>query len=343
MTAIEALVRPNIRTLKAYSSARSEFEGAAEIFLDANENPFDTGLNRYPDPLQKKVKHRIAEVIGGHPENLFLGNGSDEVIDLLIRIFCEPGKDHIITLPPTYGMYQVSASIANVENKKISLMGNFQIDVQAVLKAANEQSKLLFICSPNNPTGNDIRENDIRQLAENFPGLVVVDEAYIDFSNAPGCIDWIAEYENLIVMRTFSKAWGLAGIRLGMAFASTEIIRLFNKVKPPYNINQLTQRAVLETLENTDQKVKWIEVILNERARVQNELKQFSFVQEVYSSAANFLLVKMKAPDWIYQSLVKQGIIVRNRSKVKGCEGCLRFTIGTPDENDRLLNCLQKL
>ncbi len=342
MTSIEHLVRENIRRLRPYSSARHEFEGEAEVFLDANENPYDhQGLNRYPDPLQQAVKERLAALKGVPPAQIFLGNGSDEAIDLLIRIFCEPRRDHIVTLPPTYGMYQVSADIADVAVREVPLGRDFQPQVEAVLDAADDHSKLLFVCSPNNPTGNAIDRAAIRRLAAGFPGIVVVDEAYIDFSSRPGCLDLLPEFPNLVVMQTFSKAWGMAGIRLGMAFASETIIGLFNKVKPPYNVNELTQRAALEALAQEKERTALIREILAERARLERRLPAFAFVERVFPSDANFLLVRVAAPDELYRYLVDRGIIVRNRSRVLLCEGSLRITVGTPAENEQLLTALQ--
>ena len=335
------LVRKNIQTLKPYSSARHEFEGTAEIFLDANENPFDNGMNRYPDPLQTTVKNRIQEIKGIAPKNIFLGNGSDEAIDLLMRIFCEPGEDHIITLPPTYGMYQVSADICGVEVRKINLTTDFQPDVKAVLAAANKHSKILFICSPNNPTGNAIDRNSIEELIQNFSGIVVIDEAYIDFSAGESATTFIGQYPNVVILQTFSKAWGMAGIRLGMAFASEEIISLFNKVKPPYNINVLTQKTALDGMADAEGVYKKVNTILTERARLEELLPNFSFVQKVYPSDANFLLAKVDQPNELYKYLVEKGIVIRNRSTVVLCDGCLRFTIGQPKENNLLLAALE--
>ena len=337
---LNKLIRSNIIKLKPYSSARSEFKGNAEVFLDANENPFDTGLNRYPDPLQWKVKAQIADLKGIAVGNIFLGNGSDEVIDLLVRIFCEPGEDHIITLPPTYGMYQVSADIANVKIRSMQLTTEFQPDVNKILAAANVHSKILFICSPNNPTGNNIKTELIRALVADFPGIVAIDEAYIDFSSQASCIELLSEFPNLVVMQTFSKAWGLAGIRLGIAFASTEIISYLNKVKPPYNINQLTQTAALEALKNKAQQEQMIQTIIGQRALLQQYLISLEFVERIYPSDANFLLVKVQDPKGTYQYLVEQGIIVRDRSNVALCEGCLRITVGTPEENEKLVQAL---
>ena len=337
---IEKLARKNIISLKPYSSARSEFKGQASVFLDANENPNNTGLNRYPDPLQQKLKAKIGAMKGAKPENIFLGNGSDEAIDLLIRIFCEPGEDHIIILPPTYGMYEVSAAISNIDIKRVNLKSNFQPDVDAILDIANENSKLLFLCSPNNPTGNCFTPEAIMTLAEQFPGITVVDEAYIDFATTPGCMSMLAEHPRLVIMQTFSKAWGMAGIRLGMAFAHTDIIHLFNKVKPPYNINQLTQDAALKALEQAGQVEAWVKDILVQRTLLEQRLISLDFVQRIYPSAANFILVKMEEPVDVYQFLVSRGIIIRDRSRVALCEGCLRITIGTANENEQLFQTL---
>ena len=338
---INHLVRPNILKLVPYSSARSEFKGKAEVFLDANENPFETGLNRYPDPLQWKLKAAISNLKGVPVEQMFLGNGSDEAIDLVVRIFCEPRQDHILILPPTYGMYQVSADIADVGVRSVSLTPDFQPDVSAILAAADEHSKILFICSPNNPTGNSVDLANIRSLCAQFKGIVVVDEAYIDFSKAASCTSLLAEFSNLIVLQTFSKAWGMAGIRLGMAFTSPEIIQLFNKVKPPYNINQLTQQIALEALETSqDDYKKLLSILLSERERLTNALAELKFVQQVFPTDANFILVKMDDPNGTYQYLVDAGIIVRNRNSVHLCAGSLRITVGRPEENDALLTAL---
>lgn len=338
---LDVLVRKNIRQLTPYSSARSEFKGAAEIFLDANENPFETGLNRYPDPLQWKLKERVSELKGVQVEQIFLGNGSDEAIDLVVRIFCEPRVDHIITLPPTYGMYQVSADIADVAVVGIPLTADFQPDVEAILAAINPQSKILFICTPNNPTGNNVDLETIQTLAQRFPGIVVVDEAYTDFSDQPSCLTLLSDLPNLVVFQTFSKAWGLAGLRLGMAFASKEIIGLFNKVKPPYNLNQLTQQAALKILtEDVAKKDEMVQTLLQERAQLILALQDLPFVEKIYPSDANFILVKVdNAVAW-YQFLVEKGIIVRSRANVRLIEGSLRITVGRPDENAALINAL---
>lgn len=337
---LNQLVRPNILRMVPYSSARSEFKGQADIFLDANENPFENGLNRYPDPLQKALKQRISEIKHLPADQLFLGNGSDEAIDLLVRIFCEPGQDHILTLPPTYGMYQVSADIAGVEVREIPLLPDFQPNVPAVLQAADIHSKLLFICSPNNPTGNDIRPEAIRRLAQHFPGIVVVDEAYIDFSDQPSATALLPEFPNLVVLQTFSKAWGMAGIRLGMAFATPAIIDLFNKVKAPYNINQLTQEKALDALRDTSAKDTMVQTILEERKQLIAALQPLPFVQHIFPSHANFLLVRVQDPHALYRFLVERGIIIRNRHNVLLCEGSVRITVGTPAENQALVQAM---
>lgn len=334
------LVRPNILALKPYSSARSEFTGDAEVFLDANENPFDTGLNRYPDPLQWEVKEKLGAIKGIAPQRIFLGNGSDEVIDLLVRIFCNPGVDRVVILPPTYGMYRVCADISGVEVEEIPLTTQFQPDVAAILANADAHGKLLFLCSPNNPTGNVFELNRIEALLQGFPGIVVIDEAYIDFAAGKSCLSLLDSYDNLVVMQTFSKAWGLAGIRLGMAFAGEAIIELMNKVKPPYNINQLTQEAVLKALDNEAQQKQWVTSLLGQRVLLQQFLSGLEFVTRVYPSDANFLLVKVEGPQVLYDYLVGQKIIVRDRSNVTLCEGCLRITVGTPEENKRLVQAL---
>ncbi len=338
---IEKLVRPNILSLVPYSSARSEFKGHAGTFLDANENPFDNGLNRYPDPLQEKLKAKISALKNIPASQIFLGNGSDEAIDLLVRIFCIPGQDHIITLPPTYGMYQVAADIAGVDVRQIPLTYDFQPDIARILTAASPQSKILFLCSPNNPTGNSFHPDILRRLAKAFPGIVVVDEAYIDFSADPGMLPMLSEFPNLVILQTLSKAWGLAAIRLGMAFAGEPVIQLLNKVKAPYNLNILTQEKALQAIQDPGHKQQMVQILLEERKRLANALAEFPFVQQIFPSDANFLLVKVDAPDKLYHFLTRQGIIVRNRSSVPLCEGCLRISIGTPEENTTLLEALQ--
>ncbi len=336
------LARKNIQNLKPYSSARHEFKGTAKVYLDANESPFNNGMNRYPDPMQWKVKKPLAGIKGVQPENIFLGNGSDEPIDLLMRIFCEPGIDNIITLPPTYGMYQVSADINNVAIKKVNLTTDYQLDVENILAAADEHSKILFICSPNNPTGNSVDRDDIETLIQGFKGIVVIDEAYIDFSSEESCVEFINQYPNVVVLQTFSKAWGMANIRLGQAYANTEMIDLLNKVKPPYNISELTQKAALLAFKHRNKVRESVATILRERSRVEDNLSRYDFVKEVYPSDANFILAKVEKPNRLYDFLVSKGIIVRNRSTVTLCEGCLRFTIGQPKENDLLIEALKE-
>ena len=339
---IKELVRPNILKMKPYSSARSEFKGTAQVFLDANENPYDNGLNRYPDPLAMAVKEELCKIKGVKPENIFLGNGSDEVIDVLIRIFCEPRVDNIVTLPPTYGMYEVSADTSDVAVLKINLDADFQLETDKILRGVTERSKILFICSPNNPTGNSLESEGILNLLEHFKGIVVIDEAYIDFSKEPSFIEQLGKFPNLVVMQTFSKAWGLAAIRCGMAFASCEIIDLMNKVKPPYNINQLTQQTALKALQKRAKKEKAVKEILSERKKLVERLRQFTFVQHIYPTDANFVLVKVRQPNEMYRWLSTNGVVVRNRTNVVLCEGCLRITVGTPAENERLLRVMQE-
>ncbi len=336
------LARKNIQNLKPYSSARHEFKGTAKVYLDANENPFNNGMNRYPDPMQWKVKEPLAKIKRVQAQNIFLGNGSDEPIDLLMRIFCEPGIDNIITLPPTYGMYQVSADINNVEVKKVNLTTDYQLDVPAILAAVDEYSKILFICSPNNPTGNSIDRADIETLVQQFKGIVVIDEAYIDFSSEESCIDFIETYENVVILQTFSKAWGMANIRLGKAFSNTQIIDLLNKVKPPYNISELTQKAALLAFKHQAKVKESVATILRERSRLEDNLARYDFVEEIYPSDANFLLAKVAEPNRLYDYLATRGIVVRNRSTVTLCEGCLRFTVGQPKENDSLLKAMKR-
>jgi len=341
-----SLLRDNIKRLVPYSSARDEFKGEASVFLDANENafgsPLDEAYNRYPDPMQYRLKMRLSEIKGVPARNIFLGNGSDEAIDVLFRCFCEPGKDNVILVPPTYGMYEVSANINNVETKKILLTADYQLNLEGIAEAINEHTKLIFICSPNNPTGNSINRDDIETLLANFSGIVIVDEAYINFSRQKTFIQELTEYANLVVLQTLSKAWGLAGLRIGMAFASEEIIEVMNKVKPPYNINESSQQLALKALENVGQVNNWIKETLAQRDRLVLNLKNLDFVVDIYPSDANFILVKTTDPKGIYNYLVSKGIIVRDRSKVDLCDGSLRVTVGTPTENDQLLAALKE-
>ncbi len=340
---LDKLLRNNIKALKPYSSARDEFSGEAEVYLDANENPFNAPYNRYPDPLQWKVKQKISEMNSVAPEKIFLGNGSDEPIDIVFRAFCEPGVDNVVSIDPTYGMYQVAADINNVEVRKVKLNDDYSFSAQKLLDTVNLYTKAIFICSPNNPTANLLEETEIVKLLTDFDGLVVVDEAYIDFSPESSLLPELDKYENLIILQTFSKAWGMAGIRLGMAFAQPEIIRIFNKIKYPYNINMLTQQKALELLESVQEKEDWVKIILDERAKMMRKLFKLPFVQVVYPSDANFLLVKMHDARGIYEYLTEQKIIVRDRSKITLCDDCLRITIGSPEENKKLRKALKEL
>ncbi|TZF83073.1 histidinol-phosphate transaminase [Pedobacter sp. BS3] len=344
---INNILRDNIKKLVPYSSARDEFQGEASVYLDANENSFGSPLpdayNRYPDPLQLEVKQKISKIKGVPPRNIFLGNGSDEAIDILFRAFCRPGIDNVITVPPTYGMYEVSANINDVEVRKVSLTADYQLNLEAIAETIDANTKLIFICSPNNPTGNSIDREDIETILANFNGIVVIDEAYINYSRQKTFIQELTEYANLVVLQTLSKAWGLAGLRLGMAFASEEIIEVFNKVKPPYNINLASQKLALEALDNIEQVNQWIKTTVSERERLALELSKLNIVQHIYPSDANFILVKTTDAKAIYDYLVSNGIIVRDRSKVTLCEGSLRITVGTPAENDTLINTLKNL
>ena len=346
---LQKLVRENIRNLKPYSSARHEFTGKASVFLDANENAYGSPLdvaeqqyNRYPDPLQWQLKFQLARIKGVPAENISIGNGSDEIIDLAYRIFCNPGKDNVIICPPTYGMYAVNANINDIEIRKVNLTNNFQLDVDGILQATDSNTKLLFICSPNNPTGNNMNRADIEMLLNNFSGIIIIDEAYINYSKQKTFIQELTEYPNLIVMQTLSKAWGLAALRLGLCYASLDIIDLFNKVKPPYNINEASQQIALEALKDTEMVNVWIRETVQQKEVLMNELKSLAFVEKIYSSDANFILVKVVDADVLYQYLAANEIVVRNRSKEPGCENCLRISIGTPEENENLLSALKK-
>jgi histidinol-phosphate aminotransferase len=342
MTNLDNLIRENIKTLKPYSSARSEYQGDAGVFLDANENPFNAPFNRYPDPLQRELKTQISEIKQVPAENIFLGNGSDEPIDLVVRAFCEPKQDNIVAIDPTYGMYRVAADINNVEYRSVKLEQDFTIDASKLLMAADLRTKLIFLCSPNNPTGNYLDELEIEKIIKSFSGLVILDEAYIDFSKNKGFASRLNEFPNLILLHTFSKAWGLASIRLGMAFASKPIIAIFNKIKYPYNINILTQKFALEALKKTKDKADWVECIVKNRALLEEELEIVKSVQKVYRSDANFLLVKVENPEMMYNYLVDNKVIVRNRSNVTLCAGCLRITVGSQEENDALIRIMRR-
>lgn len=343
MNSINELLRPNIRDLKPYSSARDEFSGEAAVFLDANENPFNAPFNRYPDPYQRELKKRIAGIKEVSAENIFLGNGSDEAIDIAIRAFCEPGKDNVVSISPTYGMYQVAADINNIEVKKVLLTPDFELDAEALLKAADEHTKIIFLCSPNNPTGNCFSPQEVKKVLDGFDGIVVLDEAYIDFAPDKSWLTKLTQYPNLIILQTFSKAWGMAGIRLGMAFAKDEIIKVFSKIKYPYNVNILTQQKALELLSDNDTMQRWVKELLEERTRLTETLKTKDFVKKVYPTDANFVLIKTPEPKKIYNYLVARKIIVRDRSNVALCEGCLRITVGTPEENRELIEALDGL
>ena len=342
---IENLIRENIKSLKPYSSAREEFKNSASnlVYLDANENPFDTGLNRYPDPQQNLVKAALAKIKNVSREQLLLGNGSDEVLDLIFRVFCEPKVDTVIALPPTYGMYEVLANTNDVGLIEISLLDNYQPNVDEILKAQNSQTKLLFLCSPNNPTANSFNADKIETLIKKFTGIVVIDEAYIDFSSQESWTRRLNEFPNLIVIQTLSKAYGLAGIRLGACYSSTKIISVLNKIKPPYNVNQLTQQTALKALQNSIKTNNEIAIIISERNKLKTDLEEISFVVKVYPSDANFLLVKVDNAIVRYNQLVEYGIIVRNRTNQPICENCLRFTVGTKEENKKLMNTLKLL
>jgi len=343
MFELDKLVRKNVRNLKPYSSARDEFQGTASVYLDANENPNPSQYNRYPDPHQLKLKERISTIKKIPADQIFLGNGSDEPIDLLIRAFCEPGLDNVVIPQPTYGMYTVSAEINNVEIRSIPLTEDFDIDLSVLREAWNEHTKLIFLCSPNNPSGNLLDPEKIKAVLDLFHGIVVVDEAYIDFTNYPGFVPLLKTYPNLVVLQTLSKAWGLAAIRVGMCFASADIIAVLNKIKPPYNINILSQQVALEELHFDIRKNRWVAEIINEREKLNAGLTKIDSVQKVYPSDANFLLVKIENARHVYESLVKKGIIVRDRSNLILCDNCIRITIGTQQENQILLNELKQV
>jgi histidinol-phosphate aminotransferase len=339
MIELEQLVRPNIRTLSPYSTARDECQGTPDIFLDANESPYPgIGYNRYPDPRQKALKARVSELKGLPVENIFLGNGSDEAIDLMFRIFCTPGQDNAVAIVPSYGMYAVAADINDVQMRGVALGPDFSLPVEELLKAADERTKLLFLCSPNNPSGNAFEAAQILELVDRFPGIVVLDEAYSDFSSKGSLRYQIAQRPNLVILQTFSKAYGMAGLRIGMAFANAYIIDLMNRVKYPYNISQATLDAAVKALD--EPVLARVAQIVVQRSRLSSALLRFPFVKKVWPSDANFLLVQVSDPDRLYQHLLADGIIVRNRSRVIGCAGCLRFTVGTPAENDNLLKSL---
>ena len=343
MRELRELVRPNIWALEPYSCARDEFKGVdAHVFLDANESPYNAPINRYPDPLQEEVKNALAPIKQIRPSQIFLGNGSDEAIDLVYRIFCEPGVDNVVAIAPTYGMYKVCADINHVSYRTVLLDEQFQLDAHQLLSATDDHTKVLWICSPNNPTGNEMERSAVEQILNAFDGIVVVDEAYSDFSSLPPLRASLDKYPNLIVLNTFSKAWGSAAIRLGMAFAGEEIIALFNKVKYPYNVNRLTQEKALEVLGERLKVEGWVRQIKRERDHMIPSISELPICQKVYPSDANFVLVKVTDANRIYHYLVEQGIIVRNRNRVERCGNCLRITIGTQQENNELLGALRQ-
>ena len=344
MRTLKELTRPNVWALKPYSSARDEYSGVeASVFLDANENPYNTPNNRYPDPLQRELKALIAPLKGVKEENIFLGNGSDEAIDLVFRAFCRPGVDNVVAIDPTYGMYQVCAEVNDVEYRKMLLDVYYQFKASSLLSAIDENTKAIFVCSPNNPTGNSLCRKEIESLLKRFDGLVIVDEAYIDFSSSESLLKDLDKYPNLIVLQTFSKAWGCAAIRLGMAFASPEIIGIFNKIKYPYNVNRLTQEEAIKVLQHPETIKGWVNTLLEERTRVMEEFVKLSCCVRVFPTDANFFLAKVYEATQIYNYLVSEGIIVRNRTNVALCNDCLRITIGTKEENEALLEALRKV
>ena len=343
---INNLIRENIKSLQPYSSARDEYKDATStemVFLDANENPFQNGVNRYPDPQQNSVKELLSEIKGVSTKNILLGNGSDEVLDLIFRAFCEPNQDNIITLPPTYGMYSVLANINAIENKKVILTEDFQPKVNQILEAADNNSKILFLCSPNNPSGNSFSVEKVEELLTKFNGLVVVDEAYIDFSEQKSWLEKLTDYPNLIITQTLSKAYGLAGIRLGICYASEAIISVLNNIKPPYNVNELTQQRAIERLSKMDEVQSEVAEIINQRQLLMESLKSVSFIDEIYPTDCNFVLVKVDDATKRYNQLIEKGIVIRNRTNQPLCENCLRFTVGTESENKKLISALEQL
>lgn len=340
---LQRFVRPTIYKLKPYSCARNDFQGEASAYLDANENPLNGPYNRYPDPLQKELKDKISVLKGVQPESIFLGNGSDEPIDLVFRIFCEPAVDNVVAIDPTYGMYQVCADINNVEYRKVLLNPDFTLNADRLLAAVDSHTKLIFLCSPNNPTGNDLNVAEMLRIIQTFSGIVVVDEAYIDFSSRESLLAKLGDFPNLIVLQTFSKAWGMAAVRLGMAFASSDIVGFFNKVKYPYNINLFTQQFVSAEIDQIDRKNDWVDLILQQRSDLIRVLHALPMVQKLHPTDSNFVLVQVEDANAMYRYLVDEKIIVRNRNTVSLCQGCLRITVGLPNENELLLNALKKL
>lgn len=339
---LDELLRKNIVELKPYSCARDEFKGKASIYLDANENPYNSPFNRYPDPLQLELKEQISKIKNVPVENIFTGNGSDEAIDLLYRAFCEPKEDNVVAIEPTYGMYKVCADINDVGYRKVLLDENFDIEAYRVIDTTNAHTKIIWLCSPNNPTGNSLNRSELHKILKWFRGIVVIDEAYIDFSTGGSFSSFLNEYPNLVVLQTLSKAWANAAVRLGMAFASTEIVNVLNKIKYPYNVNAMTQAAGIKALENPEQTRRWVSILLEQREFLIAELQKLNFVNHIYPTDANFVLLKVEDANALYKYLVKKSIIIRNRSNVTLCDNCIRITVGTPEENKILLNELRK-
>jgi len=342
MTGIKDLVRKNILELVPYSSARDEYNGKDAILMDANESPYNRPFNRYPDPRQGELREKLGIMLHISPENLFLGNGSDEAIDLLIRVFCNPGRDRIIVQDPSYGMYKVCADVNDVAVDFAELDPEFSLNAERILGLVKSVTKMVFLCSPNNPTSNLLEKSEIEKVLKSFRGIVVVDEAYIDFAGKVGLITLLDTYPGLVILRTLSKAWAAAGIRLGMALADPQVIRFMNMVKYPYNVNLLTQEKAMELLSNEEKMQEWVEMILSERDRVKGELEALDIIRFIHPSDANFLLVRVDDPDGLYDYLAKSGVIVRNRSRMTHCNGCLRISIGTRDENDRLIELIKR-
>lgn len=342
---MEKLVRQNVANMKPYSSARDEYkaDGRKMTFLDANENPFENGVNRYPDPQQEKLKSQFASLKGVNENKILLGNGSDEVLDLIFRAFCEPGRDNVISLPPTYGMYKVLANLNGIQDREVLLTESFQPNVEEILEKVDDNTKLIFLCSPNNPTGNTFLEDSVTELLNNFKGLVIIDEAYIDFSGRNSWLQRLEEFPNLVITQTLSKAYGMAGIRLGICYASEEIISILNKIKPPYNVNELTQQKAAERLRSYDEVETEIAQILKQRGFLEKELQKVDFVEKIFPSEANFLLVKVDNADRRYSQLLEKGLVVRNRSNQPLCENTIRFTVGTMRENIKLIKALNEI
>lgn len=342
---LDQLIRPSVKAMKPYSSARDEFKSQDEnlVFLDANENPFSNELNRYPDPQQQLLKHKLADLKGVNPHQILLGNGSDEVLDLLFRAFCEPNEDSILTLTPTYGMYGVLANLNAVKQLSVELTPDFQIDEQAVLSAIQPHTKLIFICSPNNPSGNLMQSTAITRILNHFNGIVVIDEAYIDFTDKKSWVEDLSSYSNLVIIQTLSKAYGLAGIRLGICFADKKIISVLNKIKPPYNINTLTQKTALEALSKDDVIQKQVQIILSERKLLISNFEHMHWIKTIYPTEANFILIRVDDANLRYKQLTQKGVIVRNRTLQPLCENCLRITVGNPEENKKLISVFKTL